>query len=80
MDLDQIARMRRLVWIHAGRKPIMLVSLWRSSYVNFLWLYNVHNVFQLYDRQVREIASLQLQLESSKELLYRQQNSLDDQQ
>jgi hypothetical protein len=22
---DQIARMRRLVWIHAGRKPIMLV-------------------------------------------------------
>jgi hypothetical protein len=25
MDPDQIARMRRLVWIHAGRKPIMLV-------------------------------------------------------
>jgi hypothetical protein len=25
MDPDQTARMRRLVWIHAGRKPIMLV-------------------------------------------------------
>jgi hypothetical protein len=25
MDPDQNARMRRLVWIHAGRKPIMLV-------------------------------------------------------
>jgi hypothetical protein len=24
MDPDQTARMRRLVWIHAGRKPIML--------------------------------------------------------
>jgi hypothetical protein len=25
MDPDQTARMRRLVWVHAGRKPIMLV-------------------------------------------------------
>jgi hypothetical protein len=25
MDTDQTARMRRLVWIHAGSKPIMLV-------------------------------------------------------
>jgi hypothetical protein len=25
MDPDQTARMRRLIWIHAGRKPIMLV-------------------------------------------------------
>jgi hypothetical protein len=25
MDPDQTARIRRLVWIHAGRKPIMLV-------------------------------------------------------
>jgi hypothetical protein len=25
MDPDQIARMRRLVWIHAGRNRIMLV-------------------------------------------------------
>jgi hypothetical protein len=25
MDPDQTARMRRLVWIHAGRKPIILV-------------------------------------------------------
>jgi hypothetical protein len=24
-DPDQTARMRRLVWIHAGRKPIMFV-------------------------------------------------------
>jgi hypothetical protein len=24
--------MRRLVWIHAGRKPIMLVLSWRGSY------------------------------------------------
>jgi hypothetical protein len=31
MDPDQIARMRRLVWIHAGRKPIMLVLSWRGS-------------------------------------------------
>jgi hypothetical protein len=27
MDPDQTARMRRLVWIHAGRKLIMLVLL-----------------------------------------------------
>jgi hypothetical protein len=25
MDLDQTVRMRRQVWIHAGRKPTMLV-------------------------------------------------------
>jgi hypothetical protein len=25
MDPDQTAQMRRLVWIHAGRNPIMLV-------------------------------------------------------
>jgi hypothetical protein len=25
MDPEQTVRMRRLVWIHAGRKPIMLV-------------------------------------------------------
>jgi hypothetical protein len=25
MDRDQTVRVRRLVWIHAGRKPIMLV-------------------------------------------------------
>jgi hypothetical protein len=31
MDTDQTARMRRLVWIHAGRKPIMLVLSWRGS-------------------------------------------------
>jgi hypothetical protein len=33
MDPDQTARMRRLVWIHAGRKPIMLVLSWHGSYV-----------------------------------------------
>jgi hypothetical protein len=33
MDPDQTARMRRLVWIHTGRKPIMLVLSWRSSNV-----------------------------------------------
>jgi hypothetical protein len=31
MDPDQTARMCRLVWIHAGRKPIMLVLLCRGS-------------------------------------------------
>jgi hypothetical protein len=30
-DPDQTARMRRLVWIHAGGKPIMLVLSWRGS-------------------------------------------------
>jgi hypothetical protein len=30
---DQTARMRRLVWIHAGGKPIMLVLLWRGSFI-----------------------------------------------
>jgi hypothetical protein len=33
MDLDKIARMRRLVWIHAGRKRTMLVLSWRSSFI-----------------------------------------------
>jgi hypothetical protein len=32
MDPDQTARMRRLVWIHAGRKRIMLVLSWRGSF------------------------------------------------
>jgi hypothetical protein len=31
MDPDQTARVRKLVWIHAGRKPIMLVLSWRGS-------------------------------------------------
>jgi hypothetical protein len=29
----QTVRMRRLIWIHAGRKPIMLVLSWRGSYI-----------------------------------------------
>jgi hypothetical protein len=33
MDPDQTMWMRRLVWIHAGRKPIMLVLSWHGSYV-----------------------------------------------
>jgi hypothetical protein len=28
---DQTARMHRLVWIYAGRKPLMLVLSWRGS-------------------------------------------------
>jgi hypothetical protein len=31
MDPDQTARMRRLVWIHAGHKPIILVLSWLGS-------------------------------------------------
>jgi hypothetical protein len=31
MDPDQTARMRRQVWIHAGRKRITLVLSWRGS-------------------------------------------------
>jgi hypothetical protein len=31
MDPDHTARMRRLVWIHAGHKPIMMVLSWRGS-------------------------------------------------
>jgi hypothetical protein len=34
MDPDQTAWMRRLVWIHAGRKRIMLVLSWRGSFVS----------------------------------------------
>jgi hypothetical protein len=36
MDPDQTVQMRRLVWIHAGHKPIMLVLLWRGSFC-FIW-------------------------------------------
>jgi hypothetical protein len=34
MDPDQTARMHRLVWIHAGRKSIMLILSWHGSYLN----------------------------------------------
>jgi hypothetical protein len=34
MDPDQTARMCRLVWIHAGRKPIMLVLSWHGSIIS----------------------------------------------
>jgi hypothetical protein len=34
MDPDQTARMRRLVWIHAGRNTIKFVLLWRGSNVD----------------------------------------------
>jgi hypothetical protein len=33
MDPDQTARMCRLVWIHTGRKPIMLVLSWHGSFI-----------------------------------------------
>jgi hypothetical protein len=37
--------MRRLVWIHAGRKRIMLVLSWRGSYYMFvLWLSHVQTL------------------------------------
>jgi hypothetical protein len=32
MDPDLTARMRRLVWVHAGRKRTMLVLSWRGSF------------------------------------------------
>ena len=35
MDPDQTARMRRLIWIHAGRKRTMSVLPWRGSYITF---------------------------------------------
>jgi hypothetical protein len=38
MDPDQTALMRRLVLIHAGRKPIMLVLSWHGSY----WAFCIH--------------------------------------
>jgi hypothetical protein len=33
MDPDQTVRMRRLVWIQAGRKRITLVLSWRGSFI-----------------------------------------------
>jgi hypothetical protein len=36
MDPDQTARMRRLLLVHAGRKPIMLVLSWRGSNTDHL--------------------------------------------
>jgi hypothetical protein len=41
MDPDKTARMRRLVWIHAGRKCTMLVLSWRGSYVFDLCKFHV---------------------------------------
>jgi hypothetical protein len=50
IDPDQTAQMRRLVLIHAGRKPIMLVLSWRGSnnltifikLINFVSLWICH--------------------------------------
>jgi hypothetical protein len=36
MDPDQTAGMRRLIWIHASRKSIMLVLSWRGSYNEYI--------------------------------------------
>jgi hypothetical protein len=44
MGPDQTARMRRLVWMHAGRKPIMLFLSWRGSYNNI----NPDRIFKKY--------------------------------
>jgi hypothetical protein len=43
MDPDQTARMRRLVWIHVGRKRITLVLSWRGSNVNKVVFNNHQN-------------------------------------
>jgi hypothetical protein len=43
MDRDQTVRVRRLVWIHAGRKPIMLVLSWCRSFIDCIYL-----IFQKY--------------------------------
>jgi hypothetical protein len=37
MDPDQTAQMRRLFWINAGRKRIMLVLSWRGSFMKSLF-------------------------------------------
>jgi hypothetical protein len=42
MDPDQTAQMRRLVWINAGRKPIMLVLSWYGSYIHLYLLHLSH--------------------------------------
>jgi hypothetical protein len=42
MDPDQTAQMHRLVWIHAGRKPIMLVLSWGDS--NAVYHYRRWNI------------------------------------
>jgi hypothetical protein len=44
MDPDQTVWMRRLVWIHAGRKPIMLVLSWHGSIIWKILLYH-HAIF-----------------------------------
>jgi hypothetical protein len=41
MGPNQTTRMRRLVWIHAGRKPNMLVLSWRGSNINYKLLNNI---------------------------------------
>jgi hypothetical protein len=40
MDPDQTARMRRLVWIHAGGKRFMLVLSWHGSFKVQIYLGN----------------------------------------
>jgi hypothetical protein len=41
MDPGQTARMRRVIWIHDGRKPIMLVLSWRGSNIIAEYQYNL---------------------------------------
>jgi hypothetical protein len=49
MDPDQTSWMRRLVWIHADRKPIMLVLSWRGSFVpQKLYYFRFSKAFQFW--------------------------------
>jgi ABC-type thiamine transport system ATPase subunit len=71
MDPDLTARMRRLVWIHAGRKLITLVLLWHGSYqlqvsVQFtFYAYSGYSVYHNYlDVPVMFMYSLQYMLSS----------------
>jgi hypothetical protein len=47
MDPDQIAQMRRLVWIHAGHKRTMLVLSWLMTQLNFV-IYTRHQIINNY--------------------------------
>jgi hypothetical protein len=63
MDPDQTARMRRLVWIHAGCKPIMLVLSWRGSYI-------VHDAYIFFGEKVCTCVFLAQMLHKIREFLF----------
>jgi hypothetical protein len=62
MDPDQTARMGRLVWIHAGCKPILLVMLWRGSYVNVITILSHRNKYR--KKQTNQVFTVDWQLPS----------------